>query len=1409
MTWLRDFEHLKTHGKLPGKSQLPDLVAKRLRWEIFSEYGFSARIGRTLEKSGGSVLEVDKENFNSIAEQISEIAGNELEPLRNIKSDNISAFILGLMTNIRQMGGIFHPNLEAYIKSWGNTYQLSQRRMRWMPSFGPTTRAPGFITSRPDVDRFPQLLSRQKSSTWYEWWASRFFPQLAMPHVNLVDNFFDIVFKQLEQAGIIENRWQDGHYIWGLSPGNLKVTTDVIQYRCNQCGHIISGSGGDADVWTQMPCLRRNCLGFYQIWQQGLDYYGHLYSKGDISRLYTEEHTGLLEREDRQRLEEYFKAPQDERKPWYPNLLSSTPTLEMGIDIGDLSTTIQCSVPPGQANYLQRIGRSGRKDGNGLNLTVANGKPHDLYFYSDPLEMIAGEIQPPGVFLDASAVLERQFTAYCFDWWISQGLPDGAIPPKLGTVLNLLPQNSGEHFPNNLIRFIVAHQTELFDGFVDLFKKDISPDSIKHLEQFVYGTNQTEEELSYKITNRLNELWKERKSLKAKIDQLYREINKLKADPARDLNYEDTLSQLKMERSGLQALIKSMNASDTFNFFTDEGLLPNYAFPESGVMLNSIIYRKITPDDGTEKHYESKSFTYERPSSAGIRELAPNNAFYADGRRVVIDKVDMRVSDIEAWRLCDACPHMEREALAKEHLLCPRCGSNLWSDQGRKQELLRIKQVFANTPDWKSRIADERDEREPTFFTTNMLVDTDEQAIIDAYQINDPKCPFGFEFLSKATLREINFGPCGKTSNRVRIAGQDLERPGFVLCKHCGKVQTKKGDIEHDFGCPARNKDDEKNFIDCVYLYREFSSEAIKILLPITGYEGSERRLNSFVAALHLGLKHHFGGSAYAIEHLQTTVSSEPVSDSNLSKQYLVIYDTIPGGTGFLKQLMRSDTLMQVLEKALSVLQSCKCGLDPEKDGCYACLFAYRNSYTMATTSRNTAIDMLSFILSHKEQLKQVNNLKNLSVSGLLDSELEALFLEALRRLRHKGFSVALKKAVVKGKPGYFLGINEQLYEIEPQVELGPSDGVAVHSRADFVFWPARSAKAMKPIAVFADGFIFHRDRVGYDLAQRLAIVQSGAFHVWSITWKDVNAQLNPHGKPVADLLHPEDSKLGSQQFFKLLDQYGLSEFRKWHTLDSFSLLAKFLSNPDAKPWQKYAFVQVVSHLNIQNNKDQDIYQRWIDELAGIYPDHFIQDIKNNASEKFIGKLTDEFIKIWFWAQKQALQTSNMSGIQLFGYLNDGKTSVEKETFEIQWINYLRAYNVFQFLPGAVLISQSGINKGYYFELKSPAYTSQADNIQPKPERPETGTEASDEEWEKLFDRADETILPILKKLRDANEKIPEDGFELFVDGKVVAEAELAWPDLKVAYLTEAQMAYANNFENDGWTVKQISSMEG
>lgn len=308
-------------------------------------------------------------------------------------------------------------------------------------------------------------------------------------------------------------------------------------------------------------------------------------------RVNAKEHTGLLARDYREELEKSFKRSKEDKLPWDPNLLSCTPTLEMGIDIGDLSTVVLCNIPPAAAQFIQRVGRAGRKDGNALTLVVANARPHDLYFYADPLEMIAGVIEPPKVFLNASAVLERQFIAYCLDCWVKQGVPEGVIPKHIGTCLNRLDTQAIDSFPYNFLHFIQGNLASLLRTFIQMFEPDLEESSIAELKRFVEGDNFDQSPIYIKILEAFTSLKEQREVVRNNIKQVKSLIKELESKPA-DSSYEEELKKLRSERAALSNVRLSIDRKNVFQFFTEEGLLPNYAFPEAGIILKAVLYRK-------------------------------------------------------------------------------------------------------------------------------------------------------------------------------------------------------------------------------------------------------------------------------------------------------------------------------------------------------------------------------------------------------------------------------------------------------------------------------------------------------------------------------------------------------------------------------------------------------------------------------------------------------------------------------------------------------------------------------------------------------------------------------------------------------------------------------------------------
>ena len=102
--------------------------------------------------------------------------------------------------------------------------------------------------------------------------------------------------------------------------------------------------------------------------------------------------------------------------PGSPNVLVATPTLEMGIDIGDLSTVLLASVPRTVASYLQRVGRAGRQTGNALNVTfVGRPRPHRRRLLRPAGHAQRAPSSAPGAYLSAEEILRRQFLASVMD----------------------------------------------------------------------------------------------------------------------------------------------------------------------------------------------------------------------------------------------------------------------------------------------------------------------------------------------------------------------------------------------------------------------------------------------------------------------------------------------------------------------------------------------------------------------------------------------------------------------------------------------------------------------------------------------------------------------------------------------------------------------------------------------------------------------------------------------------------------------------------------------------------------------------------------------------------------------------------------------------------------------------------
>jgi len=1381
MKWFRQFEHLREKGAFPPESTLVEDVSRRVRWEVWSAYGFRARVGRTLEKTGSSVAALDPDRLGEAESQLTPRLRNVAGDLREVPAGEVRRFIRGLITHLKNQGAIFHPELRTYVERGGDYYVLNRRNH--LPNFGKYGRLPAFVAER-GTNRFDPVLgqSRRTGRSWMEAWAIKCFGDFDPMLESVLDVLYNQTLEALVDAELLETRIMRGEaQVWGINPRALRIELDVAQCRCGTCGHTVSVGRSEIGDWAGAYCLRYQCRGTYAQEDASHDYYRQLYRSGDIRRIVAYEHTGLLEREDREALERAFKQGD---QPWEPNLLSSTPTLEMGVDIGSLSTVLLCSVPPSPSNFVQRIGRGGRQSGNALDVTVANGQPHDLFFFEDPTEMIAGAIRPPGVFLGAVAVLVRQYVAFTFDRWIASGVSVDAVPAKLSSVLRRL--DDGGAFPSPWLRFIEEREPDLFNRFIALFGDTLREDRVDALREMA----QTDGGIRRRVMERLYAVKARRDDLHRRSRRLYREIRGLEDGPINGAQ-QDKIDDLRRERRALQKIYQRIGDTNTYNFFTDAGLLPNYAFPESGVTLRSILYR--SGEDGGDVWDRE----YVRPAPRAIRELAPGATFYADGRRVTVDQIDLSGDQtLETWRLCDRCGHMKRVVDEEEgQTSCPLCGSPHWSDQGQTRTLVRHNEVMATTADRKSRIDDASEGRERQFFDSRLLASVRKKDIEEAYRIDSEDLPFGFEFVREATFREVNFGRPEGTA-LMTVGGQDVQGQGFQTCPSCGRVAIGTDPINHTRSCRRSRQNGTEDELVNLFLYREVTSEAVRILLPETSFAGTPERVQSLKAAIQLGLEEEFEGS---VAHIKAVLQEAPGDREIARRRYLVLYDRVPGGTGYLAELLRQEgKFMDVLAKALDVMETCSCRDEQDKDGCYRCLYAYRNHYDMPYTSRSVAVDLLREILDHRNALVTIDTVDEISVTGIIESELEARFLQKLRDLDIE--PSRLDETMVRGKPGYRLRLGNQQYDIEPQVEVGPSEGVMRSCSIDFVIRPVDAD--LRPIAVFLDGLQYHRNRIGRDLVQRRALLASGAYYVWSLTWRDVVA--TEGGTAGArNYLHPADDPF--VRLMAIMGEERSQTIRQVTSEGSFTWLIRLLQQPDIALWERVALAQVLFTARQQDEED-----KWLQTARERLPEDLTHVLDEAASREdaLIGiqdrgpDMGDDPVTIWAAATQNGAQAVGadlemaLRSVIIALHLDD-QTGEAKDDFEAAWNGLLRLYNLFQFLPEVYPVTADSEAFTAYCELIGSAPRASDSRL----DEDETREMAQEEAWAEVVEYALEESETVLRALHEAGIAAPEMPFELQQSGAIVADAELGWPARSVAVVRPQQEERAGTFKEAGWRV--------
>jgi DEAD/DEAH box helicase domain-containing protein len=1378
-TWRDPYQQLRRSDHLPTGERFPAHVEWMLGWEYFEDLTYLSHMSSSLETCGIVVADVSPDLIDAVADLLPGRIANSVSGSFRMTREAAARFISGLLQQMRRRGAVGHeyivkgmesaprniggPNYFAAAGSLGIRHVLPIPNHRRGPAPAPVTLLRACAGYQP--------LLQDHSTNWYRDWADKFFPAISLALVSQYEMIFKATMDCLEAASIvrrIDRVAPSTEYGYVIEPEVVTVSDRVARLQCNVCRRQEIALE-DNSIAIGSPCTRIACHGT-------LERDDRIVPASAIALLGTDrnhrvigcEHTGILEVDERREIERGFI---DKETAWAPNLISATPTLEMGIDIGDLSTLVLCSVPPEEANYIQRIGRSGRRDGNSLNFTIATSRQHDLQFWEDPRAMLSGRVRAPGVYIGALSVLLRQAAAFSLDCFVATG-EQASDYGKVRSVLRQLEQSRGDGFPLDWFAFLERKGKTIAEDFLAMLPRDVAGrfDVLSRIGAYLAG--QDNQSLIWHISTIFDQTRAERDELIARRNELDAEAKRVKrrAHEMTEERLNERLADIRRDKGQINhAIRQSIDDVSVLRYLTDKGVLPNYAFPEEGVKLKSILSRQSEDGRRIENGDNLETREYVRPASNALTELALGQTFYASGREVEIDRLELNKHEQLAFRFCQNCSHVELTATAEASANCPRCGDHMWGDRGSTHNAVELKTVIALTSEQQAAIRDS-DDRQQRRYDRSLVPFFGSTDIEQSWYGRDESggAPFGFEFIARCGFRDFNFGPRASAPVGPRIAGENRKSRKFRICCECGTVQrpprgdgdqgehTARCKAKRDFGeAPARAEWESE-----VFLMRRFETESIRMIVPVMG-EASHDDIKSFVAGINLGMRSHFAGK---VDHIRSTVV-EAQLDGLAVVRSLFLYDAVPGGSGYLRQLAEHpDSMRAVIETAAQALRTCACVAVEGKTGCFRCVKSYRSQFGPGEPDRDTALQMMDHILANWGNLTRTETGIDARVRNFaVESKLESRFIQKLVQRFGEG---SVKPHVLEGgRKGHVLSAcgdeNSHLWNFETQVQIDRRFRDVPRKRVDFLFTPV-GGSAAKPIVVEMDGLKYHAASVVEDLTTRLLLMRSGHARVWTLGWHDLEDGSTPPNPFAEARLGPQHAGilanvLARPEMADLQADVGILQ-----SGTSLEGLFHLLSQPEAG----YGAAASVLVRTIVG-RGREIVE--LPRISALTKDGrlFLEE-----SELF-GHVVDRNLDVYLSVNKVSpgnwRDAVKDCRVLLRGTLPDvaGDRTVAPG-YSDAWRGLWRLINLLQDLPG------------FHVEFEG------LDTLE-APDIATVGTAPIDGAWLEILALAGEGFRPLVEALQAADAAVPDrQGFDVTHDGEVIGMIELGWSNARVAICEEA-----------------------